>query len=253
MSFPADKYFKPIEASNPRMYKCDSPAFIRSGKSILQGAFYRGCPGPLVLNGTWGPGSLYKWQDFIKSGTGATPVATLKNLFGLSNSIAMIHWDQNNLSSALNGKFSLEMITGWGSYKHKVVKNDYGWVNGVILDILNEFQSPFIHIYYRKITKIDEKKKIEHGILYFWEAVLDKKHQPQAKLIYSQLKNHIEKYWDATTGKMYPNYTNKGIPEPLASIMPSVFYMQLKDNQEIAIIPSKHWAKNTAYPENNQE
>ena len=115
-------------------------SYINTGPLTSPGIFSGGCPSPLTLAGSWGPGKLYAWQDYVKTGNTTTAIATNKNVIGLPNGIAMIHWNKNNLSSALNNNYSVEMITGWGSYPTKVVANDYGWVNGTIMNMLGKFQ-----------------------------------------------------------------------------------------------------------------
>lgn len=248
--FPPDEAIPALTPDDPRVYQCTSAAYVDTGSLTSPGIFGGGCPGPMPLMGTWGPATLYSWTDFLTLGDQADSLASVYNLFGLPNGIAMIDWEENNLSEALDDSFSVEMITGWGSYPSRNVPNDYGWINGTILNLLDQYQAPFIHIYYREVTSTDADG-VEHGILHFWELLLDETTFSQSEVLYEQLRDHIETYWDATVGTTYPDYTGDAVPEPLASNISGVYYMQLPDNQEIPSVASEYWSANTAYPENN--
>ena len=235
--------------------KCTPGAFLDAGKTTSPGFFNGGCPQPPAILGTWGPGPLYRWTDYL---TKKKPdaVATAKNVMGLPNGLSMIHWKKNNLDSNLNNSYSLEMMTGWGSYSKKDIANDYGWVNGTIFNLSvsdkRRFQVPFVHIYYREVT--GKKDGVEQGKLHFWEAALTKKKQiKKAGLIYDQLKEHIDTHFDAiTSGKKFPESAVTVDEWPLNKVIDSVFYMGLDSNGQIPVIPSKYWSVNNAYPENNQ-
>ena len=136
---PPDDAYSTLSGTDPKGYECMPANYIDTGPLTSPGLFKGGCPGPLLLIGSWGPGKLYHWEEFIKMGETATAVASVKNVMGLPNGIAMIHWNTNNLSSTLNNKYSVEMITGWGGYDDKVLANDYGWVNGTILNFIGKF------------------------------------------------------------------------------------------------------------------
>ena len=153
--------------------------------------------------------------------------------------------------------YSLEMITGWGSYSKKNIPNDYGWVNGTIFNLpvngVDNFQVPFVHIYYREVT--GKQDGVEQGKLHFWEAALSGKKQiKNVGLVYDQLKEHIDEHFDAiTSDKKYSNAEIQVTEWPLSDIIDSVFYMGLDSNGQIPSVPSKYWSKNVAYPENNTD
>jgi hypothetical protein len=250
MQFLPDNAYTTLSSSSPKAYRGKKSAYVNTGSTTSPGIFKGGLPLPMTIMGSWGPGNLYVWPQYIKTGSKTVSVTRAKNVLGLPNGIAMIHWDSNNLESSLAGKYTVEMVTGWGSYPAKVLPNDYGWINGTIMNLLGRFQAPFIHIYYRKING-KNAQGVEQSTLYFWELLLTEKTMPQAELLYTQLKASIDKYWNTTTGKIYPDYTGKNVPEPLASAMNSVYFMMLPSNQDIPTVPPKYWSANTAYPENN--
>ena len=109
-----------------------------------------------------------------------------KNVIGLPNGLTMIHWLRNNFNSDLDNSYSLELITGWGSYSKKKIPNDYGCVNGTIFDLpvndVDNFKVPFVNIYYREVT--GNKGGVEQGTLHFWEAALSNKQIKNVGLIY---------------------------------------------------------------------
>lgn len=250
MQFYPDTSYPNLATTDPKVYTGTHGAVIDAGSSVSPGFFVGGRPGPMVLLGTWGPASLYTWTEYIKRGHLAPVDAQAYNLFGLPNGIAMINWKTNNLIPGLDGKFSLEMITGWGSYPKKEIENDYGWINGIIMNLNGRRQAPFIHIDYRKITGTNAKGD-EESTLYFWELLLDDTMVDQAELLYHQLKEHIDKYWNALTGTVYPQYTSKDVPQPLASVIDSVYLLIAPSNQQIPTVPAEKWSANTAFPANN--
>ena len=256
VSFPGNAAYGSYSIGESEVLKCSPAAYINTGKKTSPGLFHGGCPQPPTILGTWGPGSLYLWTDYLKN-RNPKPVATTKNVMGLPNGLSMIHWRKNNLNSALDNSYSLEMITGWGSYSKKKIPNDYGWVNGTIFNLpvnnVDNFQVPFVHIYYREVT--GNKGGVEQGKLHFWEAALSGKKQiKNVGLIYDQLKGHIDEHFDAiVSGKKYSNADIKVTEWPLSDVIDSVFYVGLDSNGQIPTVPSKYWSKNSAYPENNTD
>lgn len=254
--FPGNSVYGSHSIGESEILKCTPAAYINTGKKTSPAFFNGGCPQPPTILGTWGPGSLYLWKDFLKSRS-PKPVATTKNVMGLPNGLAMIHWRKNNLNSDLDNSYSLEMITGWGSYSKKKIPNDYGWVNGTIFNLpvnnVDNFQVPFVHIYYREVT--GKKNGVEQGTLHFWEAALSGKKQiKNVGLIYDQLKGHIDEHFDAiVSGRKYSNADIQVTEWPFSDVIDSVFYMGLDSNGQIPTVPSKYWSENNAYPENNTD
>ena len=256
VSFPGNADYGSHSMGESEVVKCNPAAYINTGKKTSPGLFHGGCPQPPTILGTWGPGSLYLWTDYLKK-QNPKQVATTKNVMGLPNGLAMIHWRKNNLNSDLDNSYSLEMITGWGSYSKKKIPNDYGWVNGTIFNLpvngVDNFQVPFVHIYYREVT--GKKNGVEQGKLHFWEAALSGKKQiKNVGLLYDQLKGHIDKHFDAiVSGNKYSNAEIKVSEWPLSDVIDSVFYMGLESNGQLPSVPSKYWSENSAYPENNTD
>lgn len=250
MQFLPDDAYQQLSTDNTASYRGTKGAYIDTGSATSPGIFKGGMPLPMTVMGSWGPGNLYVWSQYIKTGTNTAAVARTNNVLGLPNGIAMIHWQSNNLEASLAGKYTVEMVTGWGSYPKKVLPNDYGWVNGTIMNLLGKFQAPFIHIYYRKELG-NNAQGVPQSTLYFWELLLDDKTFDQAGLLYTQLKVNIDKYWPVIDGKTYPKFDPKNLPEPLASVIGSVYFMMLPSNQDIPTVAPKYWHKNTAYPKNN--
>ena len=256
VSFPGNAAYGSHSIGESEILKCNPGAYINTGKKTSPGFFHGGCPQPPTILGTWGPGSLYLWTDYLKN-QNPEQVATTKNVMGLPNGLSMIHWRENNLNSDLNNSYSLEMITGWGSYSEKKIPNDYGWVNGTIFNLAvngaDNFQVPFVHIYYREVT--GKKNGVEQGKLHFWEAALSgKKEIKNVGLLYDQLKGHIDEHFDAIiSGKKYSSAEIEATEWPLSDVIDSVFYMGLDSNGQIPSVPSKYWSENSAYPENNTD
>ena len=256
VSFPGNTDYGSHSIGESDVLKCNPAAYINTGKKTSPGLFHGGCPQPPTILGTWGPGSLYLWTDYLKT-RNPKEVATTKNVMGLPNGLSMIHWRKNNLNSDLDNSYSLEMITGWGSYSKKKIPNDYGWVNGTIFNLpvngIDNFQVPFVHIYYREVT--GKKNGVEQGKLHFWEAALSGKKQiKNVGLLYDQLKGHIDKHFDAIiSGEKYSKAEVKVTEWPLREVIDNVFYMGLDSNGQIPSVPSKYWSANSAYPENNTD
>jgi hypothetical protein len=251
MYFSADEVYVTTATTDKAAYQCVPPRYLDTGSSTSPGLFSGGCPGPLPLIGSYGPGGLYRWPDYIVNGADkGTPVGFATNIMSLSNGIAMIQWDTNNLASGLNGTYTIEMLTGWGSYDDKVIPYDYGWVNGAIMNMLGAFQAPFIHIYYVEITGTNDDGS-EDAFIYFWELLLDEDTIDDAELLYAQLKEHIDQHWGVVSGEIFPDYTSGGLPEPLASVIDNVYFMRLPRNTAMASVPSSYWTNNVTYPGNN--
>ena len=118
VSFPGNADYGSHSIGESDVLKCNPAAYINTGKKTSPGFFNGGCPQPPAILGTWGPGSLYLWTDYLKT-RNPKEVATTKNVMGLPNGLSIIHWRKNNLNSDLDNSYSLEMITGWGSYSKK--------------------------------------------------------------------------------------------------------------------------------------
>jgi len=118
VSFPGNTDYGSHSIGESDVLKCNPAAYINTGKKTSPGLFHGGCPQPPTILGTWGPGSLYLWTDYLKN-RNPKQVATTKNVMGLPNGLLMIHWRKNNLNSDLDNSYSLEMITVWGSYAKK--------------------------------------------------------------------------------------------------------------------------------------
>lgn len=263
MCFPEDNTYASLDPVNDSsVFECSSQAsYIDAGTS--PGFFAGGCPGPMSLLGTWSgengeSGRLYKWTEYLSQGPSDSPdvlVGTVTNIFALPNGIAMIHWDKNETLSALNGKMSVELITGWGAYPDKVLPGDYGWINGTIFNMAERFQVPFIHIYYRQVRQITGTVDdgIEHGTLHFWELLLPPEDMVNAPTLYRQLKEHIDHYWTVVTDPSTAGQYGESIEvqSPLKELMDGVYYMKLQDNQQIPTVPSTYWGPNTKYHGNN--
>ena len=231
----------------PEAFKCIPSQYINT-----HNWFGGGCPAPPTIMGTFGPGSIYKWSDVLTQSK-PTALHSTYNVLALPNGVAMIHWDKNTLDSSLNGKYSLEMITGWGSFKSsKKRDHDFGWTNGIILNMLGKFEVPFIHIFYREITETTENGT-ENGFLHFWEIpLLHREDVTNTKLIYVQLKDHINELFTLDgPQKIYTSERVYNVPPELSSVLDSVLYMKLPNNGAIATMPSKFWSENFTYPENN--
>ena len=252
VDFPANSVYGDHAMDEAVTLQCQTPAYLDAGSEVSPGYFHGGCPQPATLLGSWGPGSLYIWTDFLTQEDPA-PIASAKNVMALPNGIAMIHWDENNLDSSLNDSYSVEMITGWGSYTPKTIPNDYGWINGTIFNMLDRFQVPFLHIYYREVTGTEDG--VETGNLHFWEAALTTDEDIEnVGLIYDQLKDQIDSHFDAITNNT--RYSPSDLPEvplPLADVIDSVYYMNMPSNGQIPTVASQHWSENTAYPGNNRD
>lgn len=255
ISFPENSHYGVHSFGEPSVLECSGGAYMGAGKYVSPGFFSGGCPQPPAILGTWGPGPLYRWIDYLTEQKPDT-VAKAKNVMGLPNGLSMIHWKRNNIDSSLDNSYSLEMMTGWGSYSKKNVPNDYGWVNGTIFNMSvsgkRRFQVPFVHIYFREVT--GNKNGAEQGRLHFWEAALTRKRQiKNVDLIYDQLKEHIDEHFDAiTSGKKFSKSSVAVDEWPLSGVIDSVFYMGLNSNGQIPVVPSSHWSANNAYPENNR-
>ena len=250
ITFPDDNAYTTVEGVDPVTNLCNTPYYINYDENTSPGYFIGGCPGPVQLLGTFGPGLLYSWVDLLTQGNLSQPLASLHNIFGLSNGVAMIHWDENNLDSSLRDKYTQEMLTGWGTFPDKKIANDYGWVNGVIFNFLDKFQVAFIHIWFRNVTGVDDDGN-ETSDLYFWEAVIPESLYEKTEELYNQLRNHIDKYFDLNETIIHNKTEVLNVPSPLSEVIESVFYMKIPGNNDIPNVPSKYWTKNTKYPENN--
>jgi|GEM_PF-1965680 len=246
--------YEVLQTTDPKVYEGSPPIRIKTGEENSEsssGYFIGGRGAPMTIIGSWGPGNFYLWQDYIKLGKKAKVNSIAYNTMALPNGIAMIHWKQNNLKESLGETYTIEMITGWGSYSKKVIPNDFGWINGVIINLLDRNKAPFIHIYYRKENG-KNAQGAPQGTLYFWEMLIKKEDLGKVTLLYKQLREHVEKYWAVIEkGKIYTDYSNISVPEPLASLMKDVYFTALPSNQQMATIPPEYWVKNVAFPENN--
>jgi hypothetical protein len=252
MEFKPFEEYKQLDTTNPEVYKQEPGAYINTGPNTSPALFVGGQPLPMTVMGTFGPSKLYRWVDYIKSGNNAEEIAKIHNIFGLPNGIAMIHWKQNNLSEKINNTYTVEMVTGWGSFAPKILPNDFGWINGTVPKLLDDKQADFIHIYFRKMGNKNSNGTRE-STLYFWELLINRNKEYNEAKLYEQLKNHINRYWGIINGKTFPNYKDNTAPEPLASNLHAVFFLMAPSNEQIPSIEPKYWSKNTAYPQDNYQ
>lgn len=229
--------FEKISVNDARAYRCQKPYIIDSG--IVPSVFLGGCPLPPQLYGSFGTATLYNWTDYIKNKSNSKVLGTMEHILGTNNGITVILWNKNNMvpGGKFDGKFSTEMCTGWGTYTSKHIKYDYGWENGVIMNMFgNNENVPFIHIWYRT-----EK------MLYMWEIQVKKEYEELAHKIglLNNLKKHINYYFyiiDKTKKKGY--IKNLVLHPDFKHFINDIGFMIAPINYAAPVPDVKYWVSN---------
>lgn len=80
VSSPGNAAYGSHSLGESEFLKCNPAAYINTGQKTSPGLFHGGCPQPPTILGTWGPGSLYLWTDYLKN-RNPKQVATTKNVW----------------------------------------------------------------------------------------------------------------------------------------------------------------------------
>ena len=108
------------------------------GWDISPGAFSGGVELPAQLYGSYGPGQQQRWtpEDGPYDSQGG-----IDEILGAPNGVQMIRWGDG---SSLDGRTTVECSTGWGCFDDR---EDYGWENGIIYDLVDGEDVVFPHIW----------------------------------------------------------------------------------------------------------
>lgn len=108
------------------------------GWDISPGAFSGGVELPAQLYGSYGPGQQQRWtpQDGPYDSQGG-----IDEILGAPDGVQMIRWGDG---SSLDGRTTVECSTGWGCFDDR---EDYGWENGIIYDLVDGEDVVFPHIW----------------------------------------------------------------------------------------------------------
>ena len=105
---------------------------------ISPGAFSGGSQLPAQLYGSFGPGEQQKWDQ--QQGPHDSQ-GTINEIIGAPDGVQMIRWGEG---SSLDGETTVECGTGWGCFDDR---EDYGWENGIIYDLVDGEDVVFPHIW----------------------------------------------------------------------------------------------------------
>ena len=183
---------------------------------------------------------MYRWTDYIQNKTNADILGTMDFILGTSNGVTIIRWNKNYQikDGSYDGKFSTEMCTGWGTYTRKHLKNDYGWENGIILNMSNNKNAPFIHIWYRT------KKK-----LYMWEiriGLADVKLATNMKLL-EELKKHINYHFYIIDKTKTKSQKKLNISEDFVHFIDEIYFIIAPINKSADSPDPKYWITNNNF------